>query len=179
MLYVRVPRDRIGVLIGKHGEVKRKIEEETGVRLIIDSESGEVTIDDSGADPDKALRALNVVKAIARGFSPERAFRLLQDGVYLEIIDIRDFAGKSRNRRIRLRGRVIGRKGRSRKTIEEMSGAYVSVYGDTVAIIGDPLQIDLASRAVEKLLQGSKHSTAYRYIERRKRELEFMELEGG
>ena len=170
---MRVPRDRIGVLIGKHGEVKRKIEEETGVRLIIDSESGEVTIDDSGADPDKALRALNVVKAIARGFSPERAFRLLQDGVYLEIIDIRDFAGKSRNRRI------IGRKGRSRKTIEEMSGAYVSVYGDTVAIIGDPLQIDLASRAVEKLLQGSKHSTAYRYIERRKRELEFMELEGG
>ncbi len=120
-----------------------------------------------------------MVKAIARGFSPERAFRLLQDGVYLEIIDIRDFAGKSRNRRIRLRGRVIGRKGRSRKTIEEMSGAYVSVYGDTVAIIGDPLQIDLASRAVEKLLQGSKHSTAYRYIERRKRELEFMELEGG
>lgn len=56
-----------------------------------------------------------------------------------------------------------------------MSGASVSVYGKTVAIIGNPIQIEIAKTAIEKLARGSPHGSVYRYLERRKKDLE---LEG-
>ena len=59
----------------------------------------------------------------------------------------------------RLRSRIIGVKGKARERIEELSGCSVSVYGTTIAIIGDGRQVDRASRAIILLLQGSEHST--------------------
>ncbi len=79
-------------------------------------------------------------------------------------------------------GRIIGRKGRTREIIEEMSGADVSVYGKTVAIIGNPIQVEVAKTAIEKLARGgSPHGVVYKYLERRKKdlELESMNYYGG
>ncbi len=54
-----------------------------------------------------------------------------------------------------------------------MSGADISVYGKTVAIIGNPIQVEVAKTAVEKLARGgSPHGVVYRYLERRKKDLE-------
>ena len=41
---IRIPTDRIGVLIGKSGNTKRLIEEKCLVNLDIDSQGGEVMI---------------------------------------------------------------------------------------------------------------------------------------
>jgi ribosomal RNA assembly protein len=65
----------------------------------------------------------------------------------------------------RLMGRVIGREGRTRKKIEETCGARVSVYGKTVAVIGDRSQIAAATRCIEILLQGKTHGYAYHVME--------------
>ena len=75
MLYARIPQERIGVLIGPGGGTKRRLEGDTGVKILIDSESGEVTIDESAAkDKFMAVKARDIVTAIGRGFSDERAF---------------------------------------------------------------------------------------------------------
>jgi len=178
MMYLRIPKDRIGVLIGKNGEVKRRIEEEGGVKIDIDSQSGEVVIDDTNAkDAFKAWRTRDVITAIGRGFSPDKAMKLFNEDYYLEIVDIKEFSGKSENRLRVLKGRVIGREGRTRKKIEESTGAYLSIYGSTVGIIGDYYSLESAKRAVIMLLSGRKHSTTYYYLERRRRELRAMELE--
>jgi len=166
-LFVRIPKERIGVLIGQDGRIKREIESRTGTRLLIDSETGEVTIE-VAENPLGGLQALEVVKAIGRGFSPERAFRLFEEDQYLDIIEIKDFVGDSEKAMQRMRGRVIGESGKMRRTIEQMTGAYVSVFGKTVSIIGDPEQIRTARTAIQMLLSGSEHSSVYRFLEREK-----------
>jgi len=94
MKFVKIPMERVAVLIGKDGEVRKKIEEH-GVKLTIDSKTGDVKIE---GDALAEMDAENVVKAIGRGFSPQHAFYLFNDSYYLTIIDMRDYVGK-RNRR--------------------------------------------------------------------------------
>ena len=55
--------------------------------------------------------------------------------------------------------------------IEELTGAYMSVYGNTVAVIGDSLQIEVARRAVDMLLSGSEHAAVYHFLEGRRAQL--------
>ncbi len=168
-MYARLPKERIGVAIGPSGEVKREIERRTGTRLILDSETGQVKIEVVGDDPLGGLNAREVLRAIARGFSSERAFRLFEEDQLLETIDIREFAGRSEKALVRLKGRAIGEGGKTRRILEETTDAYVSVYGKTISLIGTAEQLAVAREAVEMLLGGAKHSTVYRFLERKRR----------
>jgi ribosomal RNA assembly protein len=179
LLYVKIPKERVGVLVGPDGEVKRQIEKACMVKLKIDSDVGDVTVIPTEAGSKEGMVGLNardIVKAIARGFSPERAMRLVSEDQYLEIIDIRDFAGKDRKHIARVRARLIGTDGKTRNTIEEFSGAELSIYGNTVAIIADLLSMDAAKRAVEMLLEGSEHSVVYRFLENKRKYLIYREM---
>ncbi|MBS7633888.1 RNA-processing protein [Candidatus Bathyarchaeota archaeon] len=179
-LFVKIPKERIGVLIGVNGSVKNHIEEKLGVKLDIDSETGDVTITlkEKAEDPTLIFRAKDTVTAIGRGFSPERAFKLLENEDYmLEIIDLRDIFGKSEAELRRVKGRIIGRDGRTREIIEEMSETIVSIYGHTVAIIGDADQVSVAREAVNLLIGGSTHSTVYKFLQRKRQELKRRRLE--
>jgi len=169
---VRIPTDRIGVLIGRNGSTKAKIEKRTGVELSIDSEEGEVDIDHTHAkDPSMSLSVANVVIAIGRGFSPQKALKLLEEDYFLEVFDIRDYVGKKKEHVRRMRARIIGTRGKTREIIEELTGAHMSIYGNTVAVIGDSLQIDIARRAVDMLLSGSEHAAVYHFLEGRRAHL--------
>jgi len=169
---IRIPTERVGVLIGKNGETKEWLEKRAGVRISIDSEEGDVQIDHTHApDPALALAVINVVNAIGRGFSPENAMKLLEDDYFLEILDIRDYVGKKHEHVIRMRARVIGTHGKTRALVEELTGAHVSVYGNTVGIIGDILQMDVARRALHMLLSGSEHAAVYHFMEGRRAQL--------
>lgn len=171
-----IPKARIGVLIGQNGEVKAEIEKRLNVELNIDSENGLVIIKPKeGSDPLSILKAKDVVNAIGRGFSPERAFKLFNEDVLLEIIDLRDLIGKNENAMQRLKGRVIGKDGKTRKIIEENTGAYVTVYGHTIGIIGNYDALSAAREAIEMLLKGKQHSTVYKFLEAKRREIKRKE----
>lgn len=175
-LYARVPMERVGVLIGTEGETKARVEEASGVPLEVDSKTGEVTIKEvEASDPSQALKVRDLVTAIGRGFSEEKALRLLEDDVYLRIFDIKEYASGP-SRMAQLKGRVIGKKGKTRGLIEELTGAMVSVYGHTVALIGTALPLEVASRAVEMLLRGSQHAAVYRYLESQRPALRMDEM---
>ncbi len=162
---LRIPLDRVGVLIGKKGETKAKVEESCAVTITVDGQSGEVTLKSNSVEGDP-FRAANVVEAIARGFSPPRALKLLDPDMGLEILDLRDYAGKSDNNLERIKGRIIGLRGKSRRVIEELTKCDVSVYGKTVAIIGDASELRLAKDAIEKLAGGSQHKSVYNMLQR-------------
>lgn len=169
--------ERVGVLIGPDGGTKKRIEEETGAAMDVDSRTGEVSIDETKAeDPSMALRALDIAKAIGRGFSEERALRLLDPDEYYKAIDIRDYAGKNRKRIAQLKGRLIGSKGKTRRIIEDLTGVDMSVYGNTVSLIGDMLRIEIAGRAVEMVLEGSEHASVYRFLENKRKEIKMAEM---
>lgn len=171
-LYVRIPEDRIGVLIGPGGATKRTIQERTGTSISVDATEGEVEIDSRvEGDPGGVLKARDVVLALGRGFSPPRAFRLFKDDVYLGVVDIKRISGKRDKAALwRIRSRVIGERGRARARIEELSGCSVSVYGSTVALIGDEKQLARATRAVQLLLRGSEHAAVFHLLARLREE---------
>ena len=177
MQYLRVPQERIGVLLGKQGALKKRIESETGVRINIDSGEGYVEVDGSAArDPVMELKVSSYVTAISRGFSPERAERLLGEDIFFDIVDISDYAGGGKKRLQRMRARVIGKDGRARKMIENLTETMISVHGDTVGIIGDQLELQLAKSGIDMLLRGSEHSAVFHFLEGRRRELKIKEL---
>jgi len=178
--FTKIPKDRIGALIGPEGNVKAIIERKLNVELTIDSETGDVTITlaKEDTDPSMLFRAKEVVTAIGRGFSPERSFRLMhEEDAALEVIDLREIFGRSVSELQRIKGRIIGQEGKTRRIIEELTEADISVHGHTVSIIADVEQMDVAREAIQMLLQGSQHSTVYRFLHRKRRELKKKKLE--
>jgi len=122
-------------------------------------------------DPLMGIKLGNIIKAIARGFSPDHAFVLFHDDYYFEIIDIREFIGKSHNALNRMRARLIGREGKARSLLEDMSECYVSIYGHSVALIGQDLNMQIARIAVEMILNGAEHSSVYSFLEKKRAEV--------
>ncbi|HET6779740.1 MAG TPA: KH domain-containing protein [Nitrososphaera sp.] len=168
---IKIPKERIGALIGKGGRVKQQIEKRCGVKIEIDSETGDTTImGNKSADHLEAFRAVEAITAISRGFSPERAYRLFDDDeLIFQQIDLHDYTGKSPNALERIKGRVIGEGGKARRMIEELSGAYISVYGHTVCLIGNFREVKLATDAIAMLSKGSMHKTVYNMLQGAKR----------
>lgn len=178
--FIRIPGDRIGVLIGADGKTRRRIESTFGVKITVESESGGVEIKVNEDQPDVSVMftVKNVVKAIGRGFSPKKAMTLQDEDNDIIVVDLEEFVGTSKNAQNRVRGRIIGKEGKSRELLEELTNCLVSVYGGTVALIGPYEMLQVAKEAVEMLLNGSYHKTVWNhlYAYRRKMRKEKGEL---
>ncbi len=178
--FVKIPSDRIGALVGPEGTAKKTIEEKLEVKLQIDSEAGDVTITlaDTARDPSMLFRAKEVATAVGRGFSPDNAFRLIRDeNAIMDVIDLRMVFGKSESDIKRIKGRIIGEGGKTRRLIEELTDTNMAVYGHTVSIIGTIEQVQAAREAVQMLVKGSMHAKVYRFLHRKRRELKKKMLE--
>lgn len=167
---VNLPPDRLPVLIGQNGEVKKKIEEALGVKIVVKNEElvAQVSLArpvGEGGDPVALLKARDVITAIACGFSPERAMRLIREGEMLSVIDLTEFLGKDPSNLTRVKARIIGTNGKTRKIIEETTSTYVTVYSDKVAIIGSTEDVRAAEEAVLMLVRGSPHSSVYKFLD--------------
>lgn len=172
MRYVKIPMERIGVVIGHEGQTKKILEEKSKLIINIDSKIGEISIDDhESKNPLNAIILENIILAIGRGFSPEHAMRLFGEDMEFYIFDIRDYVGKKESHVRRLKARIIGTHGKSKRVLEELTDSYISVYGHTVSIIADFVTMDVIKRAIDKLLTGSKHASVYRFIETNMKQL--------
>jgi ribosomal RNA assembly protein len=177
---LKIPLERVGALVGKEGIVKNEIERRCSVTLEINGETGDVQMSYEAeslkeGDP---FKAQEVITAIARGFSPQRAFNLFEEGRALLTIDLRRFSGKSENSLARIKSRLIGSDGKARKLIEQLSGTEISIYGHTVSIIGDSEKSKVAEEALVKLASGGTHKAAYQMLQkyRSKQKLERLQL---
>jgi len=176
--YLKIPRERVGVVIGKNGITKDEIENLTKTEIIIDSEAGTVSISptEETEDPLSVWKARYIVKAIGRGFNPEIAVKLMGDETILEIINLPDYVGKSKKAILRQKARIIGKYGRTKDIIIDMTGVDISIYGKTVAIIGDMEQIHIAKEAVEMILNGIRHKTVYAFLEKKTRDMKIKQF---
>ena len=178
--FVRIPKERVGVLVGPDGKTKQYIEDRLNVALQINSEAGDVTIliPENAEDPSVLFRARDVVTAIGRGFAPQHAFRLIRDeDTVFDVIDLRAIFGRSESDIKRVKGRIIGMEGKTRKLIEELSGADVVVYGHTVGIIGTFEQANIGRTAVQMLIDGCQHHSVYKYLAKKRHEIKKQELD--
>ena len=158
---LRIPKERIAILIGKNGKIKKQIESATKTKITIDSKEGDISI--IGTDAINLFNAREVIKAIGRGFNPETAFLLLKVDYLFEILNITEYA-KTKQTEKRLKGRLIGRSGKSRELIEELTETNISIFGKTASIIGPTEKVADARKAIEMLLKGSSHANVFKYL---------------
>ena len=171
---VRIPLERIAVLIGPKGSTKKRIEDLTETKLMIDSQSGDVIIiveEEELEDPISLWKSRDMVKAIGRGFSPQKAFQISNPGFGFDLLQLRDFVGTSPNALREVRSRLIGKNGRTRHIIEQTASCYISVFGNTVGIIAEQRALQIIREGIISLINGSKQSTIYKYLEDKMREL--------
>jgi len=150
-----VPEERVGVLTK---EVLKRLEKETGVKIRI--EGNGVMLDGEGLG---MLTARNFVKAVGRGFSPERAWKLLGEDQTLEIIEL---GGLNEKRQKEIKARIIGTGGRMRERMEEITNTRISVYGKTVSVIGGWQEAHNAREAIEMIIKGAEIPTVNRWLEK-------------
>jgi ribosomal RNA assembly protein len=160
---LKIPKERVAVLIGEKGSVKKQLEEDCSAKIEIDSKEGDVVV--IGKDAIKLYTLREIIKAIGRGFNPDVAMLLEKQDYVYEKLNLSEYV-KTKNSAVRLKGRVIGRSGKSRKKIEELTECYIVVYGKTIGIIGEATNVAAARKAVVSLLTGSTHSSVFRSLER-------------
>lgn len=159
--HISIPEDRIALL-----KTVKGWREELKKFLYVDVDAGEDII--ISGDTLHVIRAKEIVKAFGRGFDFKDSLDLLDEEYFLEIVNINESVGKSKNRQIILKGRLIGEEGRTKKTIEKCADVKMSIYGKTVSIIGKHQNIKIARDAIEMILSGSKHNTVYRFLQENK-----------
>jgi len=111
--------------------------------------------------------ARNVIIAFGRGFSIDDALELCREDKYFKLIELKDYA-KNRNQLVRIKSRVIGRKGRVKKEIERLTGAKIAIYGKTIALIGGEQELKSAEDALIRIITGSKQSNVLRLLQLKK-----------
>ncbi len=166
---MKINKTRIAVVIGKNGETKQSIERKLGVKIDLNSNTGDCDIrpdlTSNNYDPLNVLIAQKIVTAINRGFSPQKAFKLTEEEIDLEVINLIRVLGKSERKIKRMKGRVIGRGGEMRKAIEKYAECFLSVFGKTISIISDYENLKLARKALDMILNGTPHHTVLKYLE--------------
>ncbi|MFH1294666.1 MAG: KH domain-containing protein [Candidatus Aenigmatarchaeota archaeon] len=156
-MYVRVPRDRVAKLVGRGGKTRDYIAK--ACRCTIEIEGNDVSIEGEALD---MLKAGEIVKAIARGFSPKTAMDLISDDTELAVVEMEGTPNTVK----RLMGRVIGEHGRARRNIERATGTQIAIKGKTIAIIGPYEAVRAAKKTVEMLLEGRSHAYAWKAMDK-------------
>lgn len=155
--YIRIPKKRERIL-RKDKKLKEKIEDFTNTS--IEFNKG-ITIDGKSFD---VYQTKHILKAFGQGFGVDDCLYLLEDRYGLEIINLSDFTG-SKKRLKSIKGRVIGTGGKTKEYIEKIAKVKIAVSGKTVGIIGYWDNINIAKKAIMKIIKGSRHQTVYRWLE--------------
>ena len=157
--------DRVSVFIGKNGSEKLNFEKKFDCNLDINSETGEVVVKSDDAITIFILS--NIISAINYGHSPENASKLEDENNVLDIIDIKTII-KDHNRLKVVMGRIIGKAGTTRKTIEQITKCSISIKDHYVSSIGAYENIIVVHEALLMLIKGGSHKSFYSYLERNK-----------
>lgn len=143
-------------------ENKRVLEKKLNVKIEVLGRK--VTI--NGNEIDEFI-ASKVIEASEIGFDIETALFITDEDYVFEKVEIKNLT--KRNNLTEVRARLIGKEGRTKELIEELSECYICVNINEVGIIGPNDMIKNAMQAVAKLIQGSKQSSVYAYLEKQRK----------
>lgn len=154
---LKIPNDRVAVLIGENGRTKESIEEKAKVKLYIKDNS--VMVEGESLN---VWKTKDVIKAVGRGFNPQKALKILNH-YNLEVLDLSEYCSTKKSIQ-RIKSRIIGKKGEARNFIENNADVFISVYGKTVSIIGEEGGMERARKAIMMLISGSPHNKVYNFL---------------
>ena len=141
---------------------KKKLEKELGIK--ISNKGKNIFVD---GDAEKEYTALEVMQAINLGFSVNKALLLKNDNTILQTLNIKDIT--KRHDLERVRARIIGTKGKTLQTLNNLTNCEISLKDNKIGIIGNTENMEEAIQALTSLVQGSKQGSVYSRVEREKK----------
>jgi len=159
-----LPHNRLARLLKNHAKALKDLESKADVTI----KQGDDGLEIEGTPEQEWVSEL-ALQAIELGFEPKDAFKLLRDEYYLEVIDLELLLQRNEKAMERLRARIIGSEGKSKKKITELSGAAIAVSDERIGILGDFDDVRDAKEAVTRLLEGAQHASVYGWLRERKR----------
>jgi KH domain-containing protein len=162
--------------ISKIVKSKNKLERILNVKIMVKGErfhgskdsdiqvkSGEREISIEGK-PEEEYIAGKVIDAISFGFSIAVALLIKEEDFLFEILDIKEYTHRKDFETIR--ARLIGKNGKTLKTLNILTECFFELKDNNVGIIGTPECIKNAQNAIILLIHGSKQSNVYSFLEK-------------
>jgi len=172
MWFFVVPPEKARTVLRNGGRIRRLMREHFDVSLAVDEETGGVSV---SYTPDKAadayLGVTKIMSAISTGFDEAQIRDMIERDLSFVALDLEEMVGGRASTLTRIKGRIIGEKGRAKQKIESATGCALSIYGNKVGILGPSETTDIAGEAVQRLSSGFQHQTVYRFLESRMRRL--------
>jgi len=141
--------------------LKNKKQLEKKLKIKITNRGKEVSI--SGKPQDEYI-AEKIIDALNFGFPFATAMLIKEDNQIFEVISIKDYT--KRHDLERIRARIIGKQGRTLKTMSQLTKCHFELKDNEVGIIGDPEYIKNAQDSLISIIKGSKQSNVYKYLEK-------------
>jgi len=98
------------------------------------------------------------------GFPSKTAILLKEEDLIFEKINIKEFT-RRKNLSI-IRSRLIGTHGKTKKTLEGISGCKIIIKDNAVGIIGPAESMGYTITGITNLIRGTKQTNIYKYLER-------------
>jgi len=138
---------------------KKRLEKLLNIRIT--NRGKEVSIQGT---PEEEYIAEKVIDALNFGFPFEHAISIKVEDFLFEIINIKDHTNRSDLERVR--GRLIGKGGKSLGTLHQLTKCFFELKDNEIGVIGDPEHIQHAQESVISIIKGSKHSNVYSFLEK-------------
>jgi KH domain-containing protein len=139
---------------------KKRLEEELNIKIT--NRGREVTIQGKPIDE---YTAEKVISAINFGFPISKALLIKKEDFMFEIMSIKNHTKRTDLKRIR--ARIIGTKGKTLKTLTELTKCAFEIKDNEIGIIGNPEYIKNGQEAIISLIKGTKQSNVYSFLEKR------------
>ena len=138
---------------------KKKIEETFNIK--ISNRGKEIFVD---GNSEGEYYAEKVIDAMDFGFSFQHAILLKDENFSFEILNIKDYTRRKDLERIR--ARIIGKKGKTLKVLNELTECFFELNENKIGIIGESEYIKNAEEAAISIIKGAKQANVYSFLEK-------------
>ncbi|XP_059609463.1 RNA-binding protein pno1 [Phlebotomus argentipes] len=159
-----VPLRRLGALKENWLKIVNPLTENLNLQVRFNLKSRQVEMRLGPETPDVAnlQKGADFVKAFVYGFEVDDALALLRlDDLFVETFDVMDVKTLRGDHKSRAIGRLAGKGGRTKYTIENTTKTRIVLADSRVHILGSFQNIQLARRAICNLIIGSPPNKVY------------------